>query len=291
MKGIILKGIGGFYYVKADGAVYECRAKGIFRLEGVKPVPGDWVRFTPPTDTSLGSVDEILPRRNQLVRPAVANVDLLLIILSAKKPKADLLLADKLLAYAYLQNIPAAIVVNKCDTGGETRETVLAEYGASGAEVVCVSARTGENLGRVKELMRGRCTCLAGQSAVGKSSLINALSPGLELETGGLSKKTDRGRHTTRHSELLYLAELDAVAVDTPGFSILECADMAPEELSRAYREFDGVRCRFGGCLHQNEPDCGVKERVAQDIVPQGGYDRYLELLQELQKRRERQYD
>ena len=291
MEGVILKGIGGFYYVKAEETVYECRAKGIFRLEGVKPIPGDRVVFSPPTDTSLGSVDEILPRRNQLVRPAVANVDLLLIVVSAKKPKADLLLVDKLLAYAYVQNIPAALVVNKCDTDGEARRLIEEEYRGSGAGVLCVSAKTGEGLNGLMDLMTGKCTCLAGQSAVGKSSLLNAISPGISLETGGLSKKTDRGRHTTRHAELYDLKVIDGVAVDTPGFSILECAELEPEELTRAYREFDGAGCRFSGCLHWNEPDCGVKERVEQQTIPKGRYERYLELLQELRKRRERQYD
>lgn len=291
MEGIILKGIGGFYYVKAGGAVHECRAKGIFRLEGVKPIPGDNVLFRPPTDTSIGSIDQILPRKNQLARPAVANIDLLLITVSARKPKADLLLVDKLLAYAYLQKMDAAILVNKCDTDGGMGRMIKEEYRRCGMPVLWVSAETGENLEALKTLMEGKCTCLAGQSAVGKSSLINAISKEASLETGGLSKKTDRGRHTTRHAELYYLKEIDGVAIDTPGFSILECADMEPEALSKAYPEFEGAACRFSGCLHWKEPECGVKKRVDDQTVPKGRYERYLELLQELTKRRERQYD
>ncbi|MBC8538032.1 ribosome small subunit-dependent GTPase A [Christensenellaceae bacterium NSJ-63] len=292
MEGKILKGIGGFYYVQdRAGAVYECKAKGRFRLEGIKPMPGDNVRFSPPSDTEGGSILEIAPRKNALVRPMVANIDLLLIIVSAGKPKPDLGLVDKLLLYAAQGGIPAAIGVSKLDTDRGMAEEIQREYRGSGAPVHCFSARDGRGIADVAELLRGRCVCLAGQSAVGKSSLLNALSPGLCLETGGLSKKTARGRHTTRFSELLPLPGLGATVIDTPGFSILECLETQPEELKEYYPEFAGSVCRFDGCLHWKEPGCGVKGRIAAGEIDENRYTRYTMLLEELLERRKHQYD
>ncbi|MBQ9942276.1 MAG: ribosome small subunit-dependent GTPase A [Christensenellaceae bacterium] len=291
-NGRILKGIGGFYYVQlADGSVVECRARGKFRLDGQKPMPGDFVSILPPSDTQGGFVEEICPRKNQLTRPMVANVDQLLIVVSAKKPKADLLLVDKLLLYAVWQGIPAVLAVNKVDTGGDTLECVRREYAASGIEVLAVSAKTGEGLKELREVLQNKNTCLAGQSAVGKSSLLNALQPDLALATGGLSKKTDRGRHTTRHSELMALPDLEATVVDTPGFSILECMDVQPEELKDLYPEYLGANCRFDGCLHYREPDCGVKEKVARGELSEERHGRYIQILEELLERRKKQYD
>lgn len=291
IEGRILKGIGGFYYVEGpDGEVYECRAKGKFRLDGITPMPGDRALFTPARDAGSGSIDEILPRTNSLVRPMVANIDLLLILISSKKPLADLLLVDKLLIYAAAAGIPAALGANKVDMGDPRQ--LLCQYEKSGARLLAFSAKEREGLEAVGDLLKGKCVCLAGQSAVGKSSLVNALSPGLELETGGLSKKTARGRHTTRHSELLQLKELRAVVVDTPGFSVLECLALEPEELKNYYPEFGGISCRFGGrCLHDHEPECGVKRAVEAGEVSRERYERYLLILQELTERRNRKYD
>ena len=288
-QGIILKGIGGFYYVKCGEEIYECRARGKFRLDGIKPIPGDIAEVTPPTEVSGGYVEDILPRRNQLVRPAVANLDMLLIVLSAKKPKPDFLLCDKLLIYAKYNNIPCAIVVNKCDSGKP--DDIIRQYAGCGAEVITISAQTGQGMDELKELIRGKCVCLAGQSAVGKSSIVNAISPGLMLDTGGLSKKTDRGRHTTRHSELLYIKECDATVIDTPGFSVLECVEIEPEELSQYYSEFRWKDCRFTECLHHKEPDCAVKKQLEEGEIPPERYERYKELLLKLIERKENMYD
>ena len=292
IKGRILKGIGGFYYIYGeDGAVYECRAKGKFRREGVKPMPGDFAEFTPPMQGAGGSVDEIFPRKNQLPRPMIANLDRLLIVVAAGEPEADLQLVDKLLLYARAHGLPAAIAVNKADQRPDP-SPILQEYAGSGAQLLEVSAREGRGLDAVKELLSGAFTCLAGQSAVGKSTLLNAIAPGLSLQTGELSRKTARGRHTTRHSELLLLPELDAIVADTPGFSILECMEMEPEELKDYYPEFlpFAGECRFDGCLHDREPQCRVKQAVAEGEVSAARYARYQKLLQELTERRENRY-
>lgn len=292
IKGRILKGIGGFYYIYGeDGAVYECRAKGKFRREGVKPMPGDFAEFTPPVQGAGGSVDEIFPRKNQLPRPMIANLDRLLIVVAAGEPEADLQLVDKLLLYARAHGIPAAIAVNKADQRPDP-SPILQEYAGSSAQLLEVSAREGRGLDAVKELLSGAFTCLAGQSAVGKSTLLNAIAPGLSLQTGELSRKTARGRHTTRHSELLLLPELDAIVADTPGFSILECMEMEPEELKDYYPEFlpFAGECRFDGCLHDREPQCRVKQAVAEGEVSAARYARYQKLLQELTERRENRY-
>lgn len=290
MKAVILKGIGGFYYVKFGGEVYECRARGKFRADGIKPVPGDEVEFSMPTETSMGYVEEILPRRNLLTRPAVANVDALMIVVSAKKPAPDWLLVDKLLLYAAHCNIKPALVINKIDQNQKAHEQI-GEYANSGAEIFLTSAETGEGLEAVESFLKGKCTAFAGQSAVGKSSLLNRIAPELDLKTGGLSKKTARGRHTTRHSELFYVPRLDATVVDTPGFSILESMDVSPDQLSAMYPELDGVQCRFASCVHKKEPDCGVKEKVENGEIPRGRYERYLQILDELLLREEKKYD
>ncbi len=247
------------------------------------------MRFTPPGEVVSGSIEEILPRKNQFARPLIANIDLLLIVLSAEKPPADLLLVDKLLLYGLKSRVPVAIGINKTDAAKSA--ALAGEYAGSGAQVVAFSAKDGTGLDTVRRLLQGKFTCLAGQSAVGKSTLLNALCPSLSLETGELSKKTARGRHTTRYSELLPLREIDAVVADTPGFSMLECMDLEPEELKTYYREFHGAACRFDTCLHDKEPGCVVKERVVSGQIPAGRYERYIRILHELEERRNKRYD
>ena len=288
-RGIILKGIGGFYYVKCEDGIFECRARGKFRIEGIKPIPGDIAEITPPTSVSGGYIEDILPRKNELVRPSVANLDLLIIVLSAKKPKPDFLLADKLIIYSKYNEIPCAIAVNKCDVG--TANEIERQYERSGIKIIPISAHTGDGMENIKELIRGKCTCFAGQSAVGKSSIVNAIVPDLNLQTGGLSKKTDRGRHTTRHSELIYVPNLDATVIDTPGFSILECVDIEPNELSKYYSEFAWQQCRFSECLHDKEPDCAVKRQLENGEISEKRYERYKTILYDLKRRKETMYD
>lgn len=288
--GKILKGVGGFYTVQdADGKQYECRACGRFRNEGETPLPGDAVEFSPET----AYIEQILPRFSELKRPRVANVDMVAIIASAEKPKIDTLLCDKLIISARRNGIEPLLVLNKCDAAEQSDiEKICADY-HSAVDTLYVSARTGFGLIELKEKLSGKCTCFAGQSAVGKSSLLNALFPGLTLKTDGLSRKTDRGKHTTRHAELLVPEEFYGTVVDTPGFSFFENDEIEPEalwEYCDDIRPFGGG-CRYPSCLHAGEPDCSVKQAVQQGDISQTRYDRYLEILKELKEKRDKKYD
>ena len=180
-------------------------------------------------------------------------------------------------------------MINKCDSG--VADDIKKQYEKSGVDVLSVSAHTREGFSALEELIKGKCVCFAGQSAVGKSSIINSLFPDLNLETGGLSKKTDRGRHTTRHSELILLPRLNATVIDTPGFSILECIDIEPQELSKYYSEFNWQGCKFTECLHDKEPDCAVKKQLEAGEISPERYERYKAILYKLKERRETMYD
>ncbi len=291
--GTILKGIGGFYYVRDDaGQVCECKARGRFRNDRVVPLPGDRVLFTT-NDGTYGFIEEICERRNELSRPRVANIDQAAIVVSVQKPKADCLLCDKLIVQSKKSAIKPLLIFNKCDNAEEETINFLIREYKEVCPCICVSAATKDGLDNLKSHLKGRCTCFAGQSAVGKSSILNALCPGLSLETGGLSKKTDRGKHTTRHAELLVLDDISGMVVDTPGFSFLESADLLPEELSLYYEDMQPFAhsCRFTSCLHAKEPDCGVKEAVSKGYISEGRYQRYLTILKELEEKRLREYD
>ncbi len=289
-QGVILKGVGGFYYVLCGEEVYETRARGLFRKDGVKPLPGDRVVITPPTDISCGYLEEVLERKNSLIRPAVSNIDLLLIVIAAKAPAPDMLLVDKLLVYAACSGIRAAIAVNKCDWEEDTLNRVRKEYNGVAA-VYGVSAKTGAGIDELCGLLEGTNTCFAGQSAVGKSSIINAIDPTASLKTGILSRKTDRGRHTTRHSELMYLEKTHSTVIDTPGFSVLELLDLEPEDLKDYYPEFKDAACRFGNkCVHMSEPGCSVIERMRSGDISAARYKRYSLLFEQLKERKDKKY-
>ncbi len=289
MRGVIEKCLGGFYYVRSD-SLHECRAAGRFRNEDIKPLPGDIVDFSPQNGGELGYIEDVLPRKNELIRPAVANVDMLMVVVSAGTPKCDYKLADKLIACAKYKRIPCVLVINKCDEADA--ELISRAYRHSGADILVTSALTGRGLSELKEKMRGKLTALAGQSAVGKSSLINSICPGLNIKTGGLSKKTARGKHTTRASEIIAIEELNGFIVDTPGFSVFDGVEVDPTELGKLYEEFTSCPpCRFLSCVHENEPDCEVKARVQSGLINRGRYERYLEQLNDLRKRKENKYD
>lgn len=292
MNGTIVKGIGGFYYVDTGDAVYECRARGLFRLEQNTPLVGDFVEFLPEEGKLKGYITAIGERRSRMLRPQVANVDQFALVVAASAPRPGPLLCDKLLLQAALAKVAALIVINKCDEASKAfLDAFSAEYASSGAKMLFVSARTGFGLDQLAAALKGRITCFAGQSAVGKSSLINALAPGVSLKVGGLSKKTDRGRHTTRHAELLRVA--GGYVVDTPGFSLLELLPMDPAELCQYYPEMKDFlgQCRFPDCQHRAEPDCAVKEAVEKGLIPEGRYGRYLQLWAELKELERRKYD
>lgn len=290
ITGKILKGIGGFYTVMdVNGKQYECKACGRFRNEGETPLPGDNVEFSPHT----AYIEQILPRRSELKRPRVANVDMVAIVASLVKPKIDALLCDKLIISAWLNGIKPLLVINKCEAAAKDDiEKVCADYRGA-VDTLCVSARTGLGLDEFKERLSNKCVCFAGQSAVGKSSLLNALFPGLTLKTDGLSRKTDRGKHTTRHAELMVPEGFPGTVVDTPGFTFFENDDIEPEELWKYYddmRPFGG-NCRYPSCLHTGEPDCGVKQALQRGDISEARYARYLEILKELKEKRDKKYD
>ena len=286
MEGSILRGIGSFYTVLCDedGREYTLRAQKKLRHQKLTPMVGDRVRFTPGQGEEDGWLEEILPRRSMLVRPSVANVDMLMLVV-ASVPAPDLLLCDKLILRATQGSMTPAICVNKIDLGDGLAQQIEAEYAGTQLRVFSVSAHTGEGVGALREAMRGRVTCLAGQSAVGKSSLLNALF-GLSLETGGLSRKTERGRHTTRRAEMMALDGM--FVLDTPGFSLLELEDaIEPEAFAQLYPEYNALAgaCRFQPCLHDREPGCAVHAAVDRGELSAARWARYRELLGEVREK------
>ena len=285
MTGSILRGIGSFYTVLADedAQEYTLRAQKKLRHQKLTPMVGDRVRFTPGKGDDDGWIEEILPRKSELIRPSVANADMLMLVV-ASVPQPDMLLVDKLILRAERGGMTPAICVNKVDLGEELAQRIAAEYAGTELRVFSVSARTGEGIGALREAMRGKVTCLAGQSAVGKSSLLNALF-GLNLETGGLSRKTERGRHTTRRAEMMALD--GSFVLDTPGFSLLELeTDMEPQEFAGLYPEYNALAadCRFQPCLHDREPGCAVRAAVESGALGAARWARYRQLLGEVRE-------
>lgn len=289
-QGRIIRGIGGFYDVLLENAqTVRCKARGRFRNEGVTPMVGDLVEISVP-ETGYAAIDDILPRSNALLRPPVANIDLLVIVLSASVPKPDFLLADKLLLQASTLKIEPLLVLNKIDSAkSEIMQEFLRDYAAF--NTLLASSHTGENIEALKTALTGRISCFAGQSAVGKSSLLNALFPELALATGELAKRTDRGKHTTRQAELW--PYLGGAVLDTPGFSLFELSELSQEALNHCYPEFaqKAQECRFSGCRHNAEPDCAVKALLETGELPKGRYDRYLEIQKEIEEKRKHRYD
>lgn len=268
MTGKIIKGIAGFYYVNdGENRVYQCRAKGIFRNRKIKPLVGDNVEFSIlDEEAGEGNIDEILPRKNALVRPAAANVDQALVLFALTQPSPNLNLLDRFLVMMAMEEIPVVICFNKADLGdGAMEEEYKKIYEGAGYEVHFISARTDLGMDQVRELLRGRTTVLAGPSGVGKSSLTNRIQPEASMETGGISRKIERGKHTTRHSELFFV-EKDTYMMDTPGFSSMYTPEIEASELKEFFPEFAEFEdeCRFLGCVHIGERVCGVKEAVKE---------------------------
>lgn len=290
MTGKIIKGIAGFYYVHdGDSTVYACKAKGIFRNKKIKPLVGDDVTFTVlDWETKEGSITEILPRANELVRPAVSNVDQALVIFSITHPAPNLNLLDRFLVMMGRQEVPVMICFNKTDLTDEARMEAYGDiYRKAGYPVYFTSTYDNTGIDRIRELVRGKTTVLAGPSGVGKSSLTNLIQPEARMETGGISEKIQRGKHTTRHSELFFVEE-HTYMMDTPGFSSMYIEDLEPQELKAYFPEFAACEenCRFLGCVHVGERVCGVKEAVAEGSVSRSRYDNYVLMYQELKEKR-----
>lgn len=288
MQGKIVKGIAGFYYVHVEAkGTYECKAKGIFRKDRIKPLVGDDVLLDVlDEDEMLGNIREILPRKSALIRPAVANVDQALILFAIVRPNPNFNLLDRFLIRMERQDLPTIICFNKQDIASkEEKETLRRAYETCGYKVLFISVLENEGVEEVRELLSGKTTTLAGPSGVGKSSLINRLAPQANMETGAISAKIDRGRHTTRHSEMIALGE-ETYIVDTPGFTSLDISEITKEELGCYYPEFADYApsCRFRGCAHISEPSCGVKEAVEAGVISRVRYDNYRTLYQELKE-------
>lgn len=289
MHGKIIKGIAGFYYVYSKSRIYECKAKGVFRKDNRKPLVGDDVELEVlDEEKALGSIVELLPRSSELIRPAVANVDQALVIFSIVKPKPNFNLLDRFLIMMEQQKVPCIICFNKQDIDEEgDGVNYRAIYEACGYKTVAVSAKEGVGIEELKALLAGKTTTVAGPSGVGKSSIVNCLQDNRIMETGQISVKIERGKHTTRHSELIAIGE-DTYIMDTPGFSSLGLFDLEKEELAWYFPEFAEHEkyCKFGGCSHITEPVCGVKDAVNDGEISALRYENYCLLYQELKDRK-----
>ena len=290
MQGKIIRGIAGFYYVHIHGkGIIECKVKGVFRNKKVKPLVGDNVELEIlDEDNKTGNITEILPRKNSLIRPAVANVDQAVVIFAASFPKPNLNLLDRFLLMMQMQDVPTVICINKIDdTDNSETDRIVDNYKNSGCNVYRTSTVTGEGIEEFGKCLKGKTSVLAGPSGVGKSSVMNCLFPEADMATGEISEKIKRGKHTTRHSELFCLAD-DVYVMDTPGFTSLSLPDVEKEDLKEFYPEFDEYRdkCRFLGCVHINEPNCAVKNAVEEDRISSGRYENYKQFYEEISNRK-----
>lgn len=277
----IVKALSGFYYVQTPDGIVECRARGRFRKEGVTPLVGDLVQISRETN-GKGTVDAILPRRNFFVRPALANVDVLVVLASCAIPETEPFLLDRIFAIAERQNVPVLLCVNKDDLcSGEPLRRI---YAHAGFDVLCTSAETGEGIDALHSRICGKLAAFTGNSGVGKSSVLNALEPELRLAVGEVSEKLGRGRHTTRHIELYRFSDGTLVA-DTPGFSSFdtEQMDLIPkEELQYAFADFAPYlgKCQFRDCAHRKEPGCAVRKALEDGLLEPTRYESYERLYE-----------
>jgi ribosome biogenesis GTPase len=287
LKGKIIKGIAGFYYVHVpkEDQTFECKAKGIFRKHDIKPLVGDDVEIdTNDQPEGKGTITRILPRNNYIIRPAVANVDQAMVIFAAAEPAPNLNLLDRFLITMQRQKVHTIICFNKKDIVNQREMGLLIDtYMRSGYEVISISVLQEDGIPIIRGYLKGKTTVLAGPSGVGKSSLINIINPKAQMEIGSVSEKIKRGKHTTRHSELIYVDD-NTYVMDTPGFSSLYIHEIEKEELKDYFNEFNEYedKCRFIGCMHLNEPGCAVKEALEEGIISGIRYDNYMALYKEL---------
>lgn len=291
INGKIIKGIGGFYYVDTELGIYECRARGIFRKDKITPLVGDRVKISIVDEESKkGVVEEIDKRYTELVRPPIANVDKVLIVFAITNPKPNLSLLDRFIVLAEKENLEIVIVLTKADLDEDSMlDELKGIYELSGYKVIPVSNKTKLNIDKIKEELKNNVVVFAGPSGVGKSSLLNEIDINFKLQIGEVSDKIKRGKHTTRHAELLKL-ECGGMVADTPGFSSLTLDDIEDVELKSYFIEFDEFDdCRFGSrCVHENEPSCSVKEAVEEGKISKKRYDSYIQLLNEIRQGKRR---
>lgn len=286
LKGRIMKGIGGFYYIDTENGLYECKARGIFRKDKVTPLVGDDVEIQILDEESKkGVIEKIFDRKSELIRPSIANVDTAVIVFAAKDPDPSFSLLDRFIVLAEKENLDIIICINKVDADeGKAFERVKETYEKCGYQIIAISTFTGEGLGELREAIQGRTVVFSGPSGVGKSSILNSIDKNLRLKTGDISKKLGRGKHTTRHAELLRLDEHTTVA-DTPGFSSLTVNHIEERELKEYFIEFTKYEeeCRFfTDCIHESEPGCAVKEAVENGEISQIRYESYIQLINEI---------
>ncbi len=296
LEGRIIRGIAGFYYVQTDGLLYECKAKGLFRLDGIKPLVGDNCRIMPveesdpdPEALPVGNIVEILPRENSLLRPAVANVDQALIVFAIRDPEPNFGVLDTFLLRMDLTQVPVSLGFNKADLDaeGQLQQKITQIYAPTGYPMAFFSAKKRTGLEQIKALLKGKTTALAGPSGAGKSSLINLMQMDVRMETMSVSAKTQRGRHTTRHSELIPLEEGGYIC-DTPGFTSLGSEGIDKEQIQQGFREIGKWRdgCRFAQCSHITEPDCSVREKLQEGLISPERYESYVRMYRECESRK-----
>ena len=289
MEGRIIKAIAGFYYVHNGQEVYECKARGVFRNKGIKPLVGDITEIEIlDSENKKGNLIEIKERTSFLIRPAVANPDQALIVFAGAKPAPNLNLLDKFLTMMEIKEIPVAIAISKSDLTEEGKLKELVAIYSNCYKLIEVSVKEEKGLGELKEYLKGKFTVLAGPSGVGKSTLTNYLAPDANMETGEISRKIERGKQTTRHAELFYIGEGGYIC-DTPGFGSLELFDVDKKELKDYFPEFTEhtINCKFNGCIHIGERDCGVKQALKEGKIAESRYKNYQLIYEELANKRE----
>lgn len=286
LEGIIIKGIGGFYYVKVDNTIYECRARGLFRKNKIIPLIGDRVLIKINKEDNTGYIEQICDRISELKRPPVSNVNQAVIVFAVQKPDPNLWLLDRFLLLASYQGLDVIICINKSDLDLDGKADIIYNiYNTAGYKIIKTSCKTKEGIDEIKNLIKNKITVFAGPSGVGKSTLLNNIQSNLKLQTGEVSQKTSRGKHTTRHVELIEL-DLGGWVVDTPGFSTLDIDFLEENELEKYFFEiYDrSSLCRFSGCNHYKEPGCEVKKAVENGEISKSRYDNYLSMLEEIRE-------